>query len=310
MSAASNRSGLCRRSLAAPDSSRSAAIWQTHLRGPGVGRLIPFIGLALLGLVVGAYGTLIGAGGGFVLVPVLLLLYPHDTPAKLTAISLAVVFANASSGSFSYYRLRRADYRSGLWLAAATLPGGVVGAIVVNAIPRGAFEVIMGTALLAVGSYLLVRPSTRMPLLTSARFVAERTITDSSGRSYSYRFNLGLAMLLSVGVGFLSSVLGIGGGIIHVPLLTTFFSFPEHIATATSHFVLMFMAGAATGTHAVEGDYANSVAITIALGVGVLAGAPIGAAISNRIRGLWIVRLLAVALGIVGVRLLLVALLS
>jgi len=178
---------------------------------------------------------------------------------------------------------------------------------VVSAIPRGAFEVLMGIALLAVGSYLLVRPSTRMPLLTGARFVAERTITDSSGRSYSYRFNLGLAVLLSVGVGFLSSILGIGGGIIHVPLLTTFFSFPEQIAAATSHFVLMFTAGAATGTHAVEGDYANSVGITIALAVGVLAGAPIGAAISSRIEGLWIVRLLAVALGIVGVRLLLVA---
>lgn len=226
---------------------------------------------------------------------------------RRTAISLAVVFANASSGSFSYYRLRRADYRSGLWLAAATLPGAVLGAIVVSAIPRGAFEVLMGIALLAVGSYLLVRPSTRMPLLTGARFVAERTITDSSGRSYSYRFNLGLAVLLSVGVGFLSSILGIGGGIIHVPLLTTFFSFPEQIAAATSHFVLMFTAGAATGTHAVEGDYANSVGITIALAVGVLAGAPIGAAISSRIEGLWIVRLLAVALGIVGVRLLLVA---
>jgi len=236
--------------------------------------------------------------------------HPHDTPAKLTAISLAVVFANASSGSFSYYRLRRADYRSGIWLAVATLPGAVLGAIVVGGIPRSSFEIIMGIALLAVGSYLVVRPSTRMALWTSGRFVTERTITDSHGQTHSSRFNLGLAVLLSVGVGFVSSILGIGGGIIHVPLLTTFFSFPEHVATATSHFVLMFTAGAATGTHAVKGDYANSVGITIALAVGVLAGAPIGAAISSRIQGLWIVRLLAVALGIVGVRLLLAAVLK
>jgi uncharacterized protein len=259
-------------------------------------------------VIVGAYGTLIGAGGGFVLVPVLLLLYPHDSPAKLTAISLAVVFANASSGSLSYFRLKRADYRSGFWLAVATLPGAVLGAVLVGAISRGSFEVIMGATLLAIATYLMLRPQFRMQLMLNAPLVVRRTVTDSSGHSYAYRFNLGLAALLSVGVGFLSSILGIGGGIIHVPLLTTFFGFPEHVATATSHFVLMFMSGAATGTHALEGDYATTLATTIALAAGVLVGAPIGAAISQRIQGLWIVRLLAVALGIVGLRLLVVAL--
>jgi len=139
-------------------------------------------------------------------------------------------------------------------------------------------------------------------------FVVERKVVDSSGHEYSYRFNLGLAVLLSVAVGFVSSILGIGGGIIHVPVLTTFFAFPEHVATATSHFVLMFMAGAATGTHAIEGDYNSTLGITIALAAGVVAGAPLGAAISHRIHGRWIVRLLAIALGIVGLRLLVAAL--
>src|SRR5487761_793050 len=91
-----------------------------------VNAFLPYLGLAALGLIVGAYGTLIGAGGGFVLVPLLLILYPHDSPAQITAISLGVVFVNASSGSLSYFRLRRADYRTGVWLAAATLPGAVV----------------------------------------------------------------------------------------------------------------------------------------------------------------------------------------
>ena len=63
--------------------------------------LLPYVGLVAIGVLVGAYGTLIGAGGGFVLVPLLLLLYPHESPARLTAVSLAVVLANASSGSLS-----------------------------------------------------------------------------------------------------------------------------------------------------------------------------------------------------------------
>jgi len=111
-------------------------------------------------------------------------------------------------------------------------------------------------------------------------------------------------MVLSVGAGFLSSILGIGGGIIHVPLLTTFFGFPEHVATATSHFVLMVMAGSATATHAFEGDFASTLALTGSPAAGALIGAPFGAALSKRMRGPMIIRLLAIALGVVGVRLL------
>ena len=66
-----------------------------------------------VGFIIGTYGTLIGAGGGFVLVPMLILLYPQESPEVITSISLAVVFFNALSGSLAYMRLKRVDYRSG-----------------------------------------------------------------------------------------------------------------------------------------------------------------------------------------------------
>lgn len=71
-----------------------------------------------LGFVVGAYGTLVGAGGGFVLVPALLLIYPGEKRSSITSISLAVVFFNALSGSAAYARLKRIDYVTGLIFAA------------------------------------------------------------------------------------------------------------------------------------------------------------------------------------------------
>ena len=55
--------------------------------------------LVLIGVAVGAFGTIVGSGGGFILTPILLLLYPHDKPATITAISLTAVFFNAASGS-------------------------------------------------------------------------------------------------------------------------------------------------------------------------------------------------------------------
>ena len=75
-----------------------------------------FLWLIPLGVVVGTVGTMIGAGGGFLLVPVLLLMYPGVSPDNITAISLAVIFFNALSGTFAYSRMGRIDYRSGLLL--------------------------------------------------------------------------------------------------------------------------------------------------------------------------------------------------
>jgi uncharacterized protein len=260
----------------------------------------------LLGVGVGAYGTLIGAGGGFILVPVLLVAYPRMTAIQVTAVSLAVVFVNAISGTLSYARARRIDYRTGLVLAAATIPGAVLGAIVVGYVPRRLFDLIMGAALLLVSGFLLARPSGNRPLWLNSRFTVSRVLTGLDNTSYEYRFNLGLAAVFSVGIGFLSSLLGIGGGIIQVPLLTSFFAFPPHIATATAQFALMFTSGAGTFTHVVQGVYAPFLRLTAELAVGVVVGAQAGAALSRRLKGIVIIRLLAVALGLVGIRLLIV----
>src|SRR5471032_246829 len=82
-----------------------------------------------------------------------------------------------------------------------------------------------------------------------------RQITDRDGVEHSYTVPVARGAALSLVVGFVSSFLGIGGGIIHVPLLVQVLGFHVHIATATSHFVLAVMSGAATVTHALQGSY-------------------------------------------------------
>ncbi|MBI4492359.1 MAG: sulfite exporter TauE/SafE family protein [Chloroflexi bacterium] len=252
--------------------------------------LLSWLGLALLGVAVGAFGTLIGAGGGFLLVPVLLLLYPQDTVDTITAISLAVVCLNALSGSLAYARLRRIDYHTGLVFAAASAPGAVLGALVTRFLPRGLFDAVFGTVLVCAAAYLLLRGK-----------VVE-------GHHLPQRVNLRLGAGLSFFVGFLASIFGIGGGIIHVPLLIQVLGYPAHVATATSHFILALMAFAATVTHVLAGEFAYGVWRTVALGAGVLVGAQVGAWLSQRVHGRWILRGLALGLLAVGVRLLVGAL--
>jgi uncharacterized membrane protein YfcA len=265
--------------------------------------------LVLLGVGVGAYGTMIGAGGGFVLVPMLLLLYPDDPPELVTSISLAVVFFNALSGTAAYVHQRRVDFLAANAFAAATIPGAIAGALVVGYIPRSVFDVVFAILLLAVSTFLILRPAARVRQRTHRRGEVSRMLTDRNGDTYAYSYNVITGAMLSVGVGFLSSLLGIGGGIIHVPLMVQVLLFPAHIATATSHYVLMVSALVGTLVHLASGDLQGGYAETAALAVGVLVGAQVGARLSVRVRGTSLIRLLAGALMLVAVRLLLAPLL-
>jgi uncharacterized protein len=261
--------------------------------------------LGLLGFGVGIFGTLVGAGGGFILTPVLLLVYPHTTPALITAISLVAVFFNAASGTIAYSRQRRIDYRSGVVFALCTLPGSVVGVLVADKISRPTFDVIMGVVLAALAVWLL--RGRQEPEGHGSGRGSPRTITDREGKEYRYRANVRLGAAASVFVGFLSSFLGIGGGVLHVPLLVAVLGFPTHIATATSHFVLAIMALVATLTHVAAGTFHNGVGLrrAAALSVGVVFGAQLGAKLSRRLSGPVIQRLLAGGLLALAVRLIL-----
>jgi uncharacterized membrane protein YfcA len=112
---------------------------------------------------------------------------------------------------------------------------------------------------------------------------------------------------LSLFVGYISSLLGIGGGIIHVPALVHLLNFSVHIATATSHFILAVMAITGTTVHMATGVFSHGIRRTVLLAIGVLLGAQLGARLSTRVHGDWIIRGLAIALGFVGVRILIMA---
>jgi uncharacterized membrane protein YfcA len=260
--------------------------------------------LALLGVGVGAFGTLVGAGGGFVLTPILLLLYPHDSPRTITAISLTAVFFNASSGTVAYLRQRRVDVKSGTVFALATLPGAVGGALLTGVVSRQIFDGLMGGVLALLAVWLLA--GERWRPVPPRRGVRRRLLVDRSGLLYEYDVPIWRGALYSVGVGFISSFLGIGGGVIHVPLLVRALGFPTHVATATSHYVLAWMSGVGTLTHVVSGSFAHGTGVrrALAISAGVVVGAQGGALLSRRIGGRQIERTLAVALLALAARLL------
>jgi uncharacterized membrane protein YfcA len=261
--------------------------------------------LVPLGFVLGAYGTLVGAGGAFILVPILLILYPQASPETITSISLAVVFFNTASGSIAYAGTKRIDYKSGIMLSLATVPGAVVGALLTPYIPRRVFDVLLGAVLVLAAAYMFSRPNpSSLPIGRGSAHRSRRYLVDLGGNAYEFSYNPVVGLALSFVVGFLSSLLGIGGGVIHVPMLIKLLGFPAHVATATSHFMLAIMSLAATLVHIGTGAFAHGVQRTIVLSLGMIIGAQLGAILSGRLRGPLIVRGLAAALGLVGLRLL------
>ena len=213
---------------------------------------LTYLWLFPLGLAIGAFGTLIGAGGGFILVPLLLIVYPNENTELITSISLAVVFFNALSGSVAYARMKRIDYKSGIIFAVATIPGAILGAVSTAYVPRYAFDIIFGVLMIVAGVFLWLSakddhmqahasPASRANGMKPTRWIV-RELVDADGARYCYAYNPVVGIVLSIFVGFVSSLLGVGGGFIHVPALSRLLNFPVHIATATSHFVLAVMA--------------------------------------------------------------------
>lgn len=268
-----------------------------------------FFVLILLGFAVGAIGTLIGAGGGFILVPLLILTMPQLSPDEITAISMGVVACNAISGSAAYMKSKRVDFKAGIVFAICTIPGSILGVFTTKFIPRDLFDIIFGVVLIALSIFLFIKggkKKSKQQLNSIPKNWIERKLTDRYGETYHYAYNLRWGILISILVGYFSPLLGIGGGIIHVPAMSEWLLFPVHIATATSHFILAVMATVSVITHWIQGSYNDPIVqrMLLFLALGVIPGAQVGAWLSRKIKGKFIIRGLAIALMVVGIRIL------
>lgn len=254
------------------------------------------ITLGALGVLVGGIGTLVGAGGGFLLVPLLLFLFPTLEPAQVTATSLAVVALNGTSGSLAYARLGRIDFGMGWRLSIAMIPGVAAGVSLVSSVPRELFQSLFGLLLLALAAYLVAKPGGSIPP-PSGDQLPGREAEASCPR------NVPVGLGVSAATGFLASLLGIGGGPFHVPLLIYILRYPVPVATATSQFSLTIMAWGAVFLHFFRGEYGGVWWLLSTVGAGAILGAQLGAQISQRVRDAFVVRVLGVVLGTVALRL-------
>ena len=232
--------------------------------------------LLVVGLGAGTLGSMLGVGGGIIMVPALTFLNVPPTQAAST--SLIAVMATSISSTIEYSRQKRINYGLGLQMAACAIPGGVLGAVLSEYLLPDTFKLYFGILLILTGLYILYRNS-----VLKDRHIKRRSLALQVG-----------VFAASFGAGIISSLFGVGGGIIFVPAMLLVLGLTMHRAAPTSQFTLMMTAIAGVFTHSALGhpDYLQA----IVLSIGAFVGAQIGARLSRITKDVLLQRLLAAVL--------------
>ncbi len=258
--------------------------------------------LFLAGMAAGVVGALLGLGGGVFLVPFLVLVL-HLPMRHAVAISLVTVIATSSV--VTSIRMGRAlvNFRLGMLLEVATTAGGLAGGIVAGMLSAGTLQRMFGIISI-LSALAMLRRLERRNVMTAPDAdtgrLGGRYYEAESGGVVSYKMKrVPLAMGVSLAAGSLSSLLGVGGGILKVPALNAWCGVPLRAAAATSAFMIGVTATSGVVIYYGRGDIVPWMAASTVLGV--LVGSRAGFAMGERATAKWLKLLLAAILTIVGV---------
>jgi uncharacterized membrane protein YfcA len=221
-----------------------------------------------------------------------------------------IVFTALSAG-FAYYLQKRIDWKIGLMAATTTVPGAIIGSLATKLVPSRILSIIFGVTIFFIAASMLRRSLRKEKANPSGssnpagakvrRGVWARRIVDSNGKVFEYNAEIysGLAFLFLGGLA--SGFLGIGGGLIVVPIFAVMVGLPMHLAVATSMLTMVFTSIAGVSTHILLGNVMFDYAIPLI--VGILIGAQLGARTARRLKSKGLERVFAVAVLLIGIAL-------
>ena len=239
-----------------------------------------YLFFVVVGFFTAMFGTIIGAGGGLVFVPLFMYWFPEWSPSMIVGTSLFSVMCNAISGSLAYLRQKKVYVSAALIFSLATFPGAILGARMSGWFTGNGF-------MFAFGCFM--------------HFGRKGERKEESLTKDQVTYNKPIGIGISIVVGFISSIFGIGGGLIHVPALIYIMGFPTHLATATSHAILAVSTAVGVITHLVENHIVFNIAIPAS--IGAIFGAQVGAQIAKRLRAKAILALMSIGVFALAVKL-------
>ena len=254
----------------------------------------------------GAFGALLGLGGGVFIVPLLTLAFGLDIHYAIGA-SIVSVIATSSGAAATYVKERMVDMRLGMFLEAATTSGAIIGAIIAGVIAGRALFAIFAfilfySAIMMFRKRFLGEPPAATPDTLSRKLRLSGAYYDpASGKTVSYAVTaVPFGFVLAMIAGGVSGLLGIGGGALKVPAMDLVMHVPFKISTATSNFMIGVTAATSAGVYFARGDINPFVAAPVAMGV--LSGTVVGTRLQARLHSEGLRGLFAIVLVIVAVQ--------
>ncbi|TSB48228.1 sulfite exporter TauE/SafE family protein [Alkalicoccobacillus porphyridii] len=261
--------------------------------------------LVIVGLVAGTLGSLMGLGGGIIVVPSLLLLdgvlpiLQNVTPQVAAGTSLLIMIFTGISSTIAYAKQKTIDFKSGAIFSIGIVPGAICGVVINRAVNTDDFLMYFGFFMLVVAFTFFIRKYLKpMPLRPKGY---KRTVLDREGNEFTYGYQPVFAVVLSFFVGIISSLFGVGGGALMVPFMIILFGFPAHVAVATSMFVILVSAFIGSISHMAAG-HVNWL-YALALVPGAWFGGQLGAAINRRISSDRLIFILRIFMVLIAIRL-------
>lgn len=241
-------------------------------------------------LLAGLLGSLVGLGGGVLIVPILTLAFGLPIQYAI-GVSIIAVIATSSGAAAAYVRDHLTNVRLGMFLEVGTTAGAITGAFLAGFIAPQLLFIIFGLVLIGSVAPLVFKLGEELPAgVQNDRWAnwlrLSTTYPDRYlGREVGYevtRTPIGLVMMYGAGV--ISGLLGIGSGAFKVLAMDTVMRLPMKVSTTTSNFMIGVTAAASAGIYFSRGDIPPLVAAPVALGIlgGALLGTRLLARMSNK----------------------------
>jgi len=251
--------------------------------------------LVVVAALVGIVSAMVGLGGGFLIVPILVIFFNVEMH-QAVGTSLVMIVFTAISATFAYARQKRIDYKIGLILAIGTVPGAIVGAYLTTLVSGRLLSALFGLFLMFVAVQMIRRDNGTVKPNAGLR----RTLVDSKGISFDYTVRMVPGVILGFFGGLASGFFGVGGGAVMVPVMSIVVGLPIHIAVAVSMFMMVFTSVPGATTHLALNNIIPEYALYLSLGI--ICGTQIGASMAQRLKSELLRKAFAVSLVIVGVR--------
>ena len=261
-----------------------------------------FLLVVVCGIVAGILGALFGLGGGIIVIPVLTLLFGLPMHQAIAA-SIIAVIATSSATAAVYVDKGLTNIKLGMSLEVTTTIGALLGGITANYLSGDALRKIFAVFLLIMGTlmWLQRRRHGDARVEVNPHGIQGSYFDEAAQKPVAYSVRkLPFAMLVSVIAGNISGLLGVGGGVIQVPVMNMINGVPIKAATATSNFMIGVTAVASAFIYFSHGHVEPF--FTSAAVLGVLIGSRFGTAIGAKIHSSTIIAMFICLMYIIAVR--------